>query len=1822
MDKEEENKYVSQLQEVFTSCDSTGTGYLDKEELTDLCHKLHLNAQLPLLLQTLLGNDHFARVNFEEFKEGFVAVLSSTININISDDEDESSYLEPVIPDEVKPKFIKGAKKYGRRTRPELEAGENETKYTQEPNHGKNKKKSSLRRSSSLESVESLKSEEEAEIVKEPETDHFQVEGQLRTWSPGIYECPRRVSDMTENQVRDIWEELGVGHNGYLNLQELATVCKNIGLEDLSKEELEDLFNKLDRDGDGRVSFQEFQLGLFSHSPIASTPLKHRRPWALFQPDDSSHKTPSLLSGYGGFHLFSSIDDGTGFGNPEQITIIWEEEGLEHCKEILMSLDFSMEQQVNLMELTAALDNELIAAKNQIYLAALASYKHELLHQRDRIEQVCKERDKVRQDLERAERRTSLLVDEVDDHNSIMESLNESKIKDLEQEYRQRLSVMRSELESEREQFLQQTDQQKKKLETDLANYQMEQAYLKQKLDLSIKENSRLQKEMVEVVQKLSESESQMVKLQTNLDQILQEKRPGYPNNTEFYTQDEKFAEIIREYEVQCRELRDRNDELQIQLETLRSQLSESKYSRLLAKMKDNKLLHHKAKEKIQQGHDTPAKKGLASRLRRSVSAAGSNGKFYRPTISEASPVTMEAELTKHQVKELQQEIGDLKIQLETKVNYYEREIELMKTNFEKERKDTEQSFKLEMSELEEQKVDLEELNTKYQEVIDGLKEQLPKTTQLQEMEKRFEKERASMEEYYAKEISALGQRLSDERDQMEQELKRTHQHELQSMRDEAEEELSAKLAQYTEYWQSLIQKHLNDKNEFLQKPNVERKALIQDHMYEINGCHDKERELMAQWKHDEVIQQHAGLCKAFAPDKEVLEHCHRERIDRLNCETERLNTLLEKASKSDNNENNDQQLDEGPYHYCIKDISLLVSPEAAASTRQSHQVNMQMAYTDKTQLYMVNIPPSDAQCEQDSPLVFPEEGCPLNQAIRSMLTKLQKMENVVASLRAQLHEETKAQEALVKNQKGYDKQAHPNSQLRIGDHKKLLSNEKCTFQIDDGTEHVQNLESALELLRREKEELEEQLSVLAGHVGWEYKLVEKQPDLFRDEIPENKYSVSGEASGHDRDAPSWHKTMSKDDMLCLLQNQLVDAMNQCREMKQMTAKQIQETREQWEMEKNDVKDKLFQLEDLVQRLEQGIASNEDDRMELTRLSEDNAFLRSKAERLQQEIVTLDEANKKYRTKLEDLKKETENLHCKLEQLSMQNQVYEDELSQLNVRHSETTDQLNAKLQEVTAQKDNANTTLEQLQGMVTSLETEREQLQLTWQKERQQLQQDLQTTKQENTKYWDELCHLNTQSLQLMSTVSDLTAQREGSYEAIQDMNARLREVLEEKHQASALVEQLQSQLNGLKQESLQNQAGWQREKEQLESQVLVSRQEILKTQNEMCQLTCAVSRLQAENEGGQEAIERLENRLKVMTQLKEEATTTMERLQTQIHALQQEKADLCQTREQIKQDILTSQEKIQEMIVKHKQEKQDLLIGIDESNKQLLIMAGLQDEVSSLKQVKQSLEEQCNSLTRLLQEATEKASQIEELNLNLREAQTECQALRIKQCRLEEQLDVSKDQASQIEELKLNLREAQTECQALTMKQSQLEEQLEVSKDQLLEANSRLSLAQSQHVREVSQWKEKISSGVPKEHMSHLQSRLAEEHQKVQQLEERLRFHAEQTNRQLAMQKEEHERLLRRMEERMQEVEMKLKNVRVMLQEKVDLLREQLEKNTKSDILLKDLYVENAQLMKALQVTELRQKSAEKKNYLLEEKIAALNKVIKKIAPASLAV
>uniref|UniRef100_A0A2K6FML0 Ninein-like protein n=1 Tax=Propithecus coquereli TaxID=379532 RepID=A0A2K6FML0_PROCO len=695
MDEEEENHYVSQLREVYSSCDTTGTGFLDREELTQLCLKLHLEKQLPVLLQTLLGNDHFARVNFEEFKEGFVAVLSS--NAAVGPSEEDSSTLDTAASRAVPPKYMRGSKWYGRWSQPEVCDAAIKARYVPEQQTKANLK-SQLRRSASLESVESLKSDEETESTKEPQNELFEAQGQLQTWGSEVFGSPQKSRspsfDTPESQVQGIWEELGVGSSGHLNEQELAVVCRSVGLRGLEKEELEDLFHKLDQDGDGRVSLEEFQLGLLSHEPTSlpesSTQVNLSRPWSHYQvPEESgchTTTTSSLVSLCLGLRLFSSIDDGTGFAFPEQVMAVWAQEGIQNGGEILQSLDFSVDEKVNLMELTWALDNELMTVDGAAQQAALACYRQELSYHQGQVEQLARERDKARQDLERVEKRNLEFVKEMDDCHSALEQLTEKKIKHLEQGYRGRLNLLRSEVETERELFWEQARRQRAALERDVGRLQAEEASLREKLTLALKENSRLQKEIVEVVEKLLDSEKLVLKLQNDLELVLKDKLE--PQSTELLAQEERFTAVLKEYEVKCRDLQDRNDELQAELEGLRARLAPSRQN---------------------------SSRGLGQRL----SGQGPAGILLT---GSSAPVSIETEIMMEQLKEHHR---DLRIQLETKVNYYEREIEVMKRDFEKERKEMEQAHKHEVGVLEEQKADLEVLHAKSQEVIQGLREQL-----------------------------------------------------------------------------------------------------------------------------------------------------------------------------------------------------------------------------------------------------------------------------------------------------------------------------------------------------------------------------------------------------------------------------------------------------------------------------------------------------------------------------------------------------------------------------------------------------------------------------------------------------------------------------------------------------------------------------------------------------------------------------------------------------------------------------------------------------------------------------------------------------------------------------------------------------------------------------------------------------------------------------------------------------------------------------------------------------------------------------------------
>lgn len=62
MDEVEQDQHEARLKELFDSFDTTGTGSLGQEELTDLCHVLSLEEVGPVLQETLLQDNLLGRV--------------------------------------------------------------------------------------------------------------------------------------------------------------------------------------------------------------------------------------------------------------------------------------------------------------------------------------------------------------------------------------------------------------------------------------------------------------------------------------------------------------------------------------------------------------------------------------------------------------------------------------------------------------------------------------------------------------------------------------------------------------------------------------------------------------------------------------------------------------------------------------------------------------------------------------------------------------------------------------------------------------------------------------------------------------------------------------------------------------------------------------------------------------------------------------------------------------------------------------------------------------------------------------------------------------------------------------------------------------------------------------------------------------------------------------------------------------------------------------------------------------------------------------------------------------------------------------------------------------------------------------------------------------------------------------------------------------------------------------------------------------------------------------------------------------------------------
>ncbi|KAM9433358.1 uncharacterized protein nin isoform 1-T2 [Salvelinus alpinus] len=851
MDDGQQDQYEERLKEVFESFDASGAGSLCPEELSDLCQALHLEDSTPALLHALLQNQDrlTGRVGFDQFKNALILVLSTSIAATLEPSQETAR--APLSPDSpVQAKFVRGSKRYGRHSTPEFidaitdfsEAVSSNATVRDPEDHDDS----------------TVPRKRERWNAHESGTEEYEAEGQLHLWNPDEPSTPRvsitPLSDHLEERFREACEELAMPWDGCASHHELLALCDHLGLE-----VTEDVLQVLS--GDEILSVQAFTSCVLNHSkpptPSASTPYRQLKRLHSSQPFDETGRRTSAMTSTIGMRLFSTLDDGTGSAPVEDVLDAWMEEGVENSTEILQALDFDLEGKVNLRELTVALENELLMTKNGIHQAALASFKAEIRYLLERADRELREKEKTRSDLEKAEKLKTQLATEVDEHHSAIERMNDLNLRKLEQEHREKLVSVRSELIKEMDQIQQQTGLQREKLETEMEKLRDEETFLRDHLSLTVKESRRLEMELLDSTEKLVEAENQVSKLQRNLDNILKEKFGDLDlGSAEFFLQEESLRRLRSSYEEQCRELQDRIDELQAELQE-----------------------YHNLGRTSQLCLKPPLSEDLESRSPGMESDPGLGSEEGQPLFN----MSLEAEMMLERLKEKHLlEMNDLQAQLGSKVSEFDQKVE-------------------------EQKVDLEAqkvaLSLQHLEEIQALRGEMSiiqnRALELQAQLENAEEERAGLEqrqagvkeelEHQEEEVSSLRQELLESRIQVSD-----LEEQLKVQQAKAELGLDTEMQELRKLHALELNKLDVQHDNILQVRLEEEKGKLQEELEKV------ERKLLEEWEREkrELQQSHEEATKARIEEVSLKFQAEREELEmRLTEEWEREKAQLDEQS-------------------------------------------------------------------------------------------------------------------------------------------------------------------------------------------------------------------------------------------------------------------------------------------------------------------------------------------------------------------------------------------------------------------------------------------------------------------------------------------------------------------------------------------------------------------------------------------------------------------------------------------------------------------------------------------------------------------------------------------------------------------------------------------------------------------------------------------------------------------------------------------------------------------------------------------------------------
>ncbi|XP_070496926.1 ninein homolog isoform X2 [Chironomus tepperi] len=603
---------------------------------------------------------------------------------------------------EISPKYIVGTKKYGRRSRPtqnsddlinDTSDSDNETTTTivvASPE----KKQSKVQRSVSQSDVHGAKrrrplySTKLKRCASLPSQKASKLEIRLRQLRQEreINEDSMDESDnlikmsLLSQNLRVVWNSFEAGD--VLNFQQLEIVCERVGLHKIAaKLAAEEVFEKLSIKRDGGIKFDDFLNLLQSDSDMFSSVENIGQKNVNFNNLEKKEDTQVYQD------IVPIFSTESGCISNEDIVSMWTSANVPEPERLLHNLGF-LSKTIKLSELCNVLEEEIQRQNTPDVLstllkASVALHKSEISSLRQSFRQLADENKKLFTDNKEINRRASILAQEIDERHTNLEDSTRSEIKSLEQRHNEAIRELTIQLTAEREQL----GNLNSRLELKIKTMEAEELKLRQEL-LSLKDdNCALENEQAELHKQITELLEQNIKLNQDISEM--EVGGGADERTDSHNEEMlDLIEKIETLQMENSNLRDKNDELQSDVESLNVEVmrwkNKSKVTRETLSIDEQEAITSAA---IKRRGDSPSKSrnveesprmGKVRKFSNDIEETENSGEWMALNSELASSTPIPKVLPTYQKKD-EEAIEQMKrkiLELEEKVSEYKSKIE------------------------------------------------------------------------------------------------------------------------------------------------------------------------------------------------------------------------------------------------------------------------------------------------------------------------------------------------------------------------------------------------------------------------------------------------------------------------------------------------------------------------------------------------------------------------------------------------------------------------------------------------------------------------------------------------------------------------------------------------------------------------------------------------------------------------------------------------------------------------------------------------------------------------------------------------------------------------------------------------------------------------------------------------------------------------------------------------------------------------------------------------------------------------------------------